>query len=505
LDKKLKIFQSLLAMQYLMKCNLYDVFRTVQPWNNLIINEVRKKHKGILQVESKEKENIYGGYVFANQGMYEWVMSEDFASMYPNIMIQCNMSGETFVDTPYELKRFIREGEDCEETLLNLLDSDKATMTELLKKYNIGMAPNGACFRNDKVGLLSELVLRIYEKRKQVKAEMIKVESAGDSTRAEQLRLSQLALKILINSVYGATASSGFLMYNPKISNAITSMGRYSIKYLKKEIEETFPFKVVASDTDSIYLECSKVASKVPSEMMVPMLDKIDKEKIQPLIKKNIEKNCQMLNHLRARGSVDRESISDKMLLLGKKRYILRILDNEGVTYAKPKFKFVGIELKRSDTPAIVKELMEEAIHLIFEGDQKKFRTFVNKTKKNWNDQDLWGIGIPSGISSMEKYNLNSSPLPIHNRAALRYNEYIDKNNLKQYEPIYSGNKIKWFYLIKRNPISDYVIASSNSEFIQLFRKYIDYDKMYETFERPINNFVEILGWKLKISIEDLT
>ena len=60
-----------------------------------------------------------------------------------------------------------------------------------------------------------------------------------------------------------------------------------------------------------------------------------------------------------------REVIADKGIWVAKKRYMLNVHNSEGVQYAKPKLKIMGIEAIKSSTPEICRTRIKEAITII--------------------------------------------------------------------------------------------------------------------------------------------
>ena len=72
-----------------------------------------------------------------------------------------------------------------------------------------------------------------------------------------------------------------------------------------------------------------------------------------------------------------REVIADKGIWTAKKRYMLNVLDEEGIVYEKPKLKIMGIEAVKSSTPEVCRGKIKEAINLIMTKDQDTLQKFV--------------------------------------------------------------------------------------------------------------------------------
>ena len=77
--------------------------------------------------------------------------------------------------------------------------------------------------------------------------------------KAFECHINQLTKKILINSLYGATANPYFPLYNVDYASAITCNGRYFIQkaanYIEDKLQEILPWDqkyIIYGDTDSV-------------------------------------------------------------------------------------------------------------------------------------------------------------------------------------------------------------------------------------------------------------
>ena len=87
---------------------------------------------------------------------------------------------------------------------------------------------------------------------------------------------------------------------------------------------------------------------------------------------------------------------------------------------------------------------------------------------------------------------------PIHVKGALLYNMYLKEKGIdKKYPLIQEGEKIKFTYLKKPNPLRDMVISFPGRlppEFE--LNEYIDYDLQFEkTFLDPIKVILDCMDW----------
>jgi len=96
LDNKLKLIDLVVSLSYLIKCNFRDTFGPVKMWEVFIYNHLHKKNIAIPPQTKKLSGEFQGAYVKdVKPGMYGWGCSTDFASLYPTIIRQWNISPET--------------------------------------------------------------------------------------------------------------------------------------------------------------------------------------------------------------------------------------------------------------------------------------------------------------------------------------------------------------------------------------------------------------------------
>ena len=144
---------------------------------------------------------------------------------------------------------------------------------EIDGKYSV--APNGAQYRKDIHGFLPEIMQKIYTERVVYKKKMIQAKDEYERKPSAKLEKDiskfnniQMARKIQLNSAYGAIGNQYFRYYNLRNAEAITYGGQFSIRwienkmneYLNKILKTKGEDYVIASDTDSIYLNLGPVS-----------------------------------------------------------------------------------------------------------------------------------------------------------------------------------------------------------------------------------------------------
>ena len=194
----------------------------------------------------QKKDSYAGGYLFCPKaGLYKYMFDEDLTSLYPSIIMSINIGKETFVgrivdadDRNNRLGLNDLKERDPEEELL--VENKKRQQTSvnvgrliaMIEQNNLAVAANGSMFRTDKESVLSTILKKWFEERVVYKNRMKKAYKAGDKELGEYNHLMQYTMKILLNSLYGATALPSFRygMNFQTLSEAITLSGHRIIQ-----------------------------------------------------------------------------------------------------------------------------------------------------------------------------------------------------------------------------------------------------------------------------------
>ena len=519
LEDKMGLITLCMTVAYKAKVNLSDCFGTVNVWDVLIHNYLKKYNIVCPPKISKTKEKkIEGAYVKDPQvGMHDWVCSFDLNSLYPHLIMQYNMSPETLVN------------EEVNGVLVdNLLEGDTYQFN---KKY--AMTARGNLFRKDRRGILPEIIDGMYEDRTKIKQEMLKRQQDKEKIDKRdknklyevekdinRLNNQQMAVKILMNSLYGAMSNEHFRYYDDRISESITLSGQLAIRwaeraingYLNKILDSNNIDYVIAIDTDSLYVRLGPLVNKIKPSDPIKFLDKVATEKLEPLIAKAYDNLAEHMNAYEQKMVMKREVIADKGIWTGKKHYVLNVHNSEGVQYKEPKLKIMGIEAVRSSTPAACRELIIESLNIILKEDEKAIQNFIQEKKDAFFKLPPEEVSFPRGVKNVEKYmdaaNLYQKGTPIHVRGTLLYNYYLKRLKvMTKYDQIFNGDKIRFCYLQIPNPIKENVIGFSSvlpKEFN--LHKYVDYDMQFrKAYLEPINTILSAIGWSAekKNTLED--
>ena len=519
LEDKLKLIELILTMAYEAKVNYDDVFSQVRVWDVLIYNYLRKEHIVVPEKSEQVKDTKYDGAYVKEPltGMHDWIVSFDINSLYPHLIMQYNISPEKIV------------GMNPEGTSVNKLLSRKLNL-EHLKDKDVCMAPNGATFKRDNAGFLPRLLDKMYQDRvvykdKMMKAKKLYQETKDDKYKNEIARCHniQWAKKIALNSAYGAIGNQYFRYYDVRQATAITSSGQLVIRHIETEVNnymnkilqtENVDY-IVASDTDSIYLKLDSLVEKTCQDktidQKVNFIDKVAQQKIEPFIEKCFNDLSDYTNAFEQRMVMKREVIADKAIWTAKKRYMLHVLDDEGIRLTKPKMKIMGIEAVKSSTPEVCRGKIKEAIDMMMTKDNDTLIKFVADFREEFNQMTPEQISFPRSCNNLKKYRSSKDIFvkgtPIHVKGALIYNQKIKEHKIDHiYPAIQEGDKIKFIKLKSRNPFKNDVISYITKlprEFE--LNEYIDRDIMFEkTFITPLSFILESIGWDVekKASLE---
>lgn len=337
---------------------------------------------------------------------------------------------------------------------------------------------------------------------------------AEKQRQANQLHNGQMAIKISLNSLYGAMANIYFLYYINDMAEAITTSGQLSIRYAQKSVNDymnkilkTDTDYIVYIDTDSIYVDMAPIVESafgttdVDRKKGEEFLDKVCQMKIEPVIEAGYKELAEKMGAYRQAMSMKREKITDKSVFIAKKRYIMNTLNSEGVHYEKPKISVTGLESVRSSTPEVCREKMKQAFEVIMQGTESDVQNFIADFRTEFYNLPPESVGRNSGTDNIEKYMSSGTykkGCPMHVRGAILYNKFLKEKKLnKTYEAVRSGDKIKFVYLKLPNPLRENIISFPNVLPKQLgLDEYVDYETQFsKAFLGPVESILEAIGW----------
>ncbi len=489
MDEKLDLIGLGFTLAYKAGVNFTDIFGTTAIWDSIIYRELAKRKIAVpAPPPRREREAINvkfaGGYVKEPQvGAHDWVVSFDLNSLYPNIIAQWNMSPETVT----------------------------------MNGTNISKAANGVGFDNTREGVFPKLVKQYYAERKEVKKEMIewqKQQQKGSNKEIEKqiasLNNKQMAVKILMNSLFGAIGNKWYRYFDLRVAEGITLTGQHVIKTCEKAInrelnkllETEYKDYVIAIDTDSIYVNFKSFVNKFNPKDPTKFLDDACNNHFNKVLASDLEILFKEMNCFENRMQMEREVIADRGIWTAKKRYILNVHNSEGVQYEEPKLKIMGIEAIKSSTPEVCRDKFKEIFKIIISGTESDTQNFIKRFKSEFKSLPPEQVAFPRGVSNItdwsDKKLIYKKGTPIHVRGSLLYNREAKTRGLTdRYELISNGDKIKFAYLKLPNHVKENVISFPMHLPQEMhLHKYIDYDKQFDkTFLEPLKFILNAVEW----------
>jgi DNA polymerase elongation subunit (family B) len=528
LEDKMKLIELALTLAYDNKVNYDDVFTQVRMWDAIVYNYLLKKKIVIPQMKRGSKSSQYEGAYVKDPilGMHEWVASFDLNSLYPHLIMQYNISMETLIEPSKYTDNMRGLIQNCNINVESLLNQE--VDTSILRDLGATVTPNGQLFHMNKgQGVLPEIMDTMYKDRTRYKKLALeakkKIETVlDDKNQVHYLEKQvarynnlQLAKKVTLNSAYGALGNQYFRFFDIRIAEGITTAGQLSIRWIEKKINEYMnnllktkdEDYVIASDTDSIYLNMGPLIKKLypdtsDTKKVVKFMNKVCDDKIQPFIDSSYQELADYVNAFQQRMEMKRESLADKAIWTAKKRYILNVHDSEGVAYAKPKLKIMGLEAVKSSTPSACRAKIKEAINIIMTQTESDLHKFIEQFREDFKKLPVEDISFPRSVNGLGEYADNASiykkGTPIHVKGALVYNHVLRTLKLtKRYQEIQEGEKIKFVYLKQPNIFNNNTLAFISGIPKQLdAEQYIDYDLQFEkSFLEPLDIILSTINW----------
>lgn len=529
LEEKLQYFPLLRMLSYVGLTTLEGAMGTIQVINGALCIRARTRGEIISTFVRPVSEGKNPGAYVAEpkRGFKENIISFDANSLYPNVMISLNTSPETKVGKVETLKdKIIIQHVSGKHFTL-----DKPAFAKFLKDEECALSKAGFLFSQKKKGIIPEFLEYYYNKRVVIKKKLFKLKQQykkdGSNTalkyEVERLNTEQMVIKILINSCYGYMGNKHAPIGDDDIASSVTLTGQAVIKesneVIKQYIKEKVPTIsdrdldecIIYNDTDSSYVSISPLVKNGMTkfwdgdEVHQETYDRI--QDIEDYLNKAINSWAEKaLLTKDSRFVFKREMIADVGVFLQKKRYVMHILDDEGIK--ENKFKYTGVEVVRTTMPNAIKPYAKKIIEtMMMSQSLKKTNDILNETYDIFKSLSPQDMSFVMGVKNYNKYSVQCRDfstckgMPIHVKSAYYYNIMLEKLKTgNRYEEIGSGDKVRYMYVEQPNKYGLDTIGFKYDypeEFAELFRP--DYEKMFEKilFE-SIKRFYDNVGWVIR-------
>jgi DNA polymerase elongation subunit (family B) len=530
LEEKLQYVALLRMLSYVGLTTLEGAMGTISVINGALVIKARKRKEVMSTFVRPQAEGKNPGAYVAEpkHGFKENVVSFDANSLYPNVMIALNLSPETKVGKI--------EKTDDNNFVVQHVSGKSFTLTKekfsaFIKQEELAITKAGFLFTQKKQGIIPEFLDHYYKERVIIKEELFKARKLLQTFKktdkdyekvqfeVERLNTKQMVIKILVNSCYGYMGNKQAPIGDDDIASSVTLTGQAVIKQAGKLLQDylTTNFNVtdshilneswVYSDTDSCYFSLGCIKDKVPLKDGAVISEKFYKtvNDLEDYLNSGItswaKKNLLTKD---SRFVFKRECIADVAVFLQKKRYVMHILDDEGLKVDK--FKYVGVEVVRTTMPNAIKPYAKKIIEtMLLTQSQNQTNKLLNETFDVFKSLSPEEIAFVMGVKGYEKYEsqckefLVAKGMPIHVKSAYYHNLIMSKIDGKS-ETITSGDKIRYLYVEKQNKYGITTIGFKydyNVEFKNLFK--IDYVLMFEKILfNSIERFYDSVNWRIR-------
>ena len=567
IQEKCKFIELILSLSLLSKCPMKFYEQITAIIEGTFLTYYRRQGKCAQTFIGGIKETFPAALVKEpSPGFEEWLVDFDITSSYPFSMIALNMGTNTYIGKiktkEFDINRpnfweyetsheeFILTEYDvisCNKAqkypifILETQNGSKKIDGEMLTRFNqkvknkeICIAPNGAIFNNLIPGDIASLEKELFLKRKELDQKKLQLEKDGaDEALIQQAAAIQVAVKRILNSIYGAISVPFSRLYNIEIAKAITATGRMNlihghiyvneflnnpeqnkelcelIQYNNKSLQDIDFIKYC--DTDSLFI---KVYTFIYTFGNLEYFDSLCDEKKIDLIQKiskcfskyvnercfsDLQQKCYNSVETEFKINFKQEIVAKSGIFIAKKKYVTWIVNEKGIP--KDEIFARGLELIRSDTPEAIKPRLNEVVEKILKKEKdKNLRNIINQYEKELLALRPEELAANIGCSEIAKYTLvgykAKKGTPMHIKGAINYRFLLNELGLKnKYEDLIEGTKAKVVYLLpNKYELESLSFNRWPIEFLDVGIK-MDYSKMLNKyFFKKIDMFLSVIG-----------
>ena len=533
LEEKLQYVTLLRMLAYVGLTTLEGAMGTISVINGALAIRARKRGEIMSTFVRKGIDGKNPGAYVAEpkSGFKKNIVSFDANSLYPSVMISLNLSPETKIG---RVEKNNNNNINIYHVNGQCIELTPAKFNEFIKSEKCALTKAGFLFTQKKQGIIPEFLDYYYQERVSIKGTLYNLkkklntlskkdkEYTSVQYEVERLNTKQMVIKILINSAYGYMGNKQAPIGDDDIASSVTLTGQAIIKqagkllqsYLTETYNITDPLTLdeswIYSDTDSCYFSLDSIQNQVPikdatGDITPQFYGEVDR--IEKYLNKNItDWAIKTLRTVDSRFVFKRECIADVGLFLQKKRYVMHILDDEGIKVNK--FKYTGVEVVRTSMPNAVKPYAKKIIEtMLLTQSHHETNRILAEAYDVFKTLPIQDIAFVMGVKGYEKYASKCKEFeiakgtPIHVKAAYLHNFINKKLSIeKQHENITSGDKIRFYYTTQPNKYGVDVIGFKYNlpeQYNEEFK--IDYEKMFEKIlYNSIERFYNNVNWQIR-------
>jgi len=495
-----------------------------------------------------KKEKYPGAFVFEPiPGVYDDITDFDFASLYPSLILTYNIGVNSLVMKTrdmmhgYDLAYYPENLPDYIPVIVDPLYEKKEMVVpkqkllDRIKEEGLIHTINGCFFKSPHKyrSSFAEVADILLGTRKEYKGKMFDAIEVKDKDLESFYFTRQLVYKVLANTMYGVIAQKAFRFFDVALASAITLGGQEALKTsiiegdaFMRHLDTGEPYKapaplsktemyadtmsdrtneyIITGDTDSIFCCFQNFKGERTVKNILGWCSKIEdflnKDKIVEVVKKhNVELDFNRL-------VLKNEMVISRGLFLAKKRYAIRVINNEGKDVDK--INYMGVEIKRSDYPSKSKEFLATLTDLILKSEkvsinklmdyvqhkEPEFMKAVREGDKTIARPVSWGKelkdykSIPQGVKAMQFWN--TVMYNIHKKGVKGYMYWVSgidaekapPDIMKRYEKyVGEGNKVEVIAIPDEEAkLPDYFIPNMRGSMRFIFKD------RYELFLEPL-------------------
>jgi len=460
---------------------LYDTMYEKRQVDGLFLS-YRDENQILPSVDESKDTSNAGGYVSnAANGRIKDVGVSDLKSLYPSAIITWNISTETVSDSP--------EGFDDYIKIPKVPEPKNVQGSISVENINFDWLYASL----DKEGLIPHMSKSLFKKRNKEKEMMYNAETEQEERKWNR---KQGSTKVIMNSIYGVSASPYWRLSNEHLGDAVTSCARYTLWKGEQTIDR-LGYDHIYSDTDSHMIQLTEDTVEDRVNELKAVSEEMDSDASEILSDCGYDKKHPFLVNSDLHGDEytcmmwEAEKVYDTFIQLGKKkRYAGNIAWKEGTYYSNPNVSISGFEFRRSDSPEVTADLQKKVIEMILlSANFKDVSAYVQSVIEDIDEDhpDVKKFALPGSINKdLEDYPNRQVP-----RASMYSNEHLG------YE--FGEGDSPFVYMVKDTPPglpqTDVVAFEWNEDIPEGFK--FDKEAIIErAIRKPIAPIINEVDWK---------